>query len=178
MATEFLRDGLFLLAWFGLMTMVWLGWAQEGPPERARPFLGIGSVIGVLAAIGGGILVARNWDTPSGLDGQYALFGVLVAVEVVAAGLVCLVLARRGLARWFAVGVAAVVALHFLPLAALLSDPALAVLGIVQLILVAIAARFAARHRLTPSFPIGVVMGATLLVAAVIAGARWLPDAL
>lgn len=43
MLTDFVRDHAFTIAWFGLMTMVWLGWAQEDPPERLRLPLGVGS---------------------------------------------------------------------------------------------------------------------------------------
>lgn len=43
MPTDHLRDGLFELGWFGLMTFVWLGWAQEAPRRRARVWLGVGS---------------------------------------------------------------------------------------------------------------------------------------
>lgn len=178
MTTEYLRDGLFVTAWFGLMTCVWLGWAQEAPPKRAPALLGIGSALGIVAAVGGGLLVWRSWDTPSALDGRYAWFGVLVAAELVLAGLACAVLAARGRARWFAAGVGAVVAAHFVPLGLLLEDPALIVLGIVQLALVAAAVVVARRRALAPSFTVGAALGTSLLLAALISAVRWLPAGL
>ncbi|KQQ05950.1 MULTISPECIES: hypothetical protein [unclassified Rathayibacter] len=178
MTTEFLRDGLFVTAWFGLMTCVWLGWAQEAPPKRAPALLGIGSVIGIAAAVGGGLLVWRSWDTPSALDGQYAWFGVLVAAEVVLAGVACAILAARGLKRWFAAGVAVVVAAHFVPLGVMLRDPALVVFGVVQLALVVAAVIVARRRGATPSFAIGVTMGTSLLLAALVSAVRWVPAGL
>lgn len=178
MATEYLRDGLFLLAWFGLMTCVWFGWAQESPPKRAPLWLGIGSGLGLVAALGGGILVWRSWSSPSALEGQYALFGVIVGIEVAAAGLACFVLWRRGRSRWFALAVGLVVALHFVPLGILLDDAALVVLGLVQTVLVIVAGRVARNRRIPPSFAVGVTMGVTLLLAAAVAAARWAPAAL
>ncbi|QHC68175.1 hypothetical protein Q0F99_06895 [Rathayibacter oskolensis] len=178
MTTEYLRDGLFVTAWFGLMTCVWLGWAQEAPPRRAPALLGIGSAIGIVAAVGGGLLVWRAWDTPSALDGRYAWFGVLVAAEVALAGAACAILAARGLKRWFAAGVGAVVAAHFVPLGVMLQDPGLAVFGIVQLALVAAAVVVARRRGSTPSFVVGATMGASLLLAAVVSAARWVPAGL
>jgi hypothetical protein len=170
MLTDRLRDGLFELGWFGLMTFVWLGWAQEAPPRRARLWLGIGSGLGMLAAIAGFVLFVVHRDAPTALEGRYAWFGVLVGTEVLAAGVACLVLWRLGRVRWFAVAVAAVVAAHFVPLAMLLEDAGLAVLGIVQLVAVGVAARLAHRRTWAPSLPVGVAMGATLLLAALVAG--------
>lgn len=177
MATEYLRDGLFLMAWFGLMTGAWLGWAQEAPPERARAWLGAGSMVGLLAALGGGFLVWRSWATPSALEGRYAWFGVLVGAELVLAGAACAVLAARRLNRWFAAGVGAVVAAHFVPLGVLLDDGVLVAFGVVQLALVAGAVVVARRRTLAPSFAVGAVMGGSLLLAALVSAARWLPAA-
>ena len=178
MAADFLRDGLVVFAWFGLMAFVWLGWAQEDPPPGTSIWLGLGSGVGLLAAVGGGLLVWQHWDSSSALDGQYASFGLLVGAEVLLAGLSCLVLWRLGRTPWFSVGVAVVVALHFVPLGLMLSDPALVALGVVQVTLVIAAARVAHARQLTPSFAVGVAMGATLLAAAAIAAAVWVPDAL
>jgi hypothetical protein len=178
MATEYLRDGVFLLAWFGLMTCVWLGWAQEAPPKRAPLWLGIGSGLGIVAAVGGGLLVWRTWNTPTGLEGQYADFGLIVGIEVVAAGLACFLLWRKGRSKWFALAVGLVVALHFVPLGIMLDDPALVVLGLVQAVLVIVAGRVAQNRRIAPSYAVGVTMGVTLLLAAGFAAARWVPEAL
>ncbi len=40
-----LRDSLYTTAWFGLMTMVWCGWAQEAPPARLRLALVVGAFL-------------------------------------------------------------------------------------------------------------------------------------
>jgi hypothetical protein len=168
MLTEFVRDHYFTTAWFGLMAMVWFGWAQEDPPKRWRAWLGAGSVLGILFAVGFGVLTALNWDEPTALEGRYPWFGVLVAAEVVAAGAGCFVLARRGAARWMAWWVAIVVAAHFLPLALLLEDVGIAVAGLVQLVaLGAVVPRLRAGDA-TSSRLAGPVMGVILLVSAAI----------
>lgn len=166
MTTEFLRDHAFTTAWFGLMTFVWLGWAQEDPGPVRRWVLGAGSALGVALAGVFGLLVARHWDTPSALDGRYAWMGVVVAAEVLAAGVGCWLLSRRGEGRWMAWWVAVVVAAHFVPLALLLQHGAIATVGVVQLIgLVAGLPRLRAVDWPT-SRVVGPWMGATLLLTA------------
>ncbi|GAA3720536.1 hypothetical protein GCM10022224_103290 [Nonomuraea antimicrobica] len=171
MLTGFLRDQYFTTAWFGLMAFVWFGWAQESPPRRWRVWLGVGSVLGVGLAVAFGVLTAANWGEPSALEGKYAWFGVLVAVEVIAAGAGCLVLARRGASSWMAWWVALVVAAHFLPLALLLNDIGVAVVGVVQLVALGAVVR-RLRGTPTPSSQLaGPIMGATLLLSAAISAA-------
>lgn len=175
MDTDFLRDHLFTTMWFGLMTMVWLGWAQERPDPSWRPWLGAGSVAGTLLAIGFGILVARHWSDPSALEGRYQWFGVLVLVELLLAGAGSLVLAHRGDQRWTAWWVAIVVAAHFLPLAWLLRDWTIAALGVVELVALAVAWTRLTGGTLPTSRVVGPLMGITLLAYAVAAAATAVP---
>jgi hypothetical protein len=168
MLTEFLRDQFFTTAWFGLMTFVWFGWAQEDPPRRWRAWLGVGSALGITLAATFGVLTSVNWDQPTALEGKYVWFGVLVAAEVVAAGAGCLVLARRGASRWMAWWVAVVVAVHFLPLALLLSDVSVAVVGVVQLVALGAVVPRLRLTTTTTSRLAAPIMGASLLVSAAI----------
>lgn len=164
MITEHLRDAQFTAAWFGLMTMVWFGWAQEAPPKSARVWLGLGSVLGVALAATFAVIVAFNWGSPSALEGRYAWFGVLTGIELLAAGGGCLVLARRGRHRWMAWWVGLVVALHFVPLGILLGDWSVSVLGGLMVgALVALLPRLR-RGTATTSSTVGPVMGSSLLV--------------
>jgi hypothetical protein len=132
MLTEFARDHAFTIGWFGLMAFVWFGWAQEDPPIRWRWWLGLGSGAGAVLAGIFGYAVAARWGEVSALEGRYGWFGALVLAEVLLAVLGCLVLRRRGVGRWAAWWVALVVGLHFLPLAVLLGDGSLALLGASQ----------------------------------------------
>lgn len=169
MLTDFARDHAFTIAWFGLMAMVWFGWAQEDPPQRWRAPLGIGSVLGVALAGLFGAGVVFRWGQESALEGRYGWFGLLVLAEVLAAGIGCLVLARRGRARWMAWWVGLVIALHFLPLALLLQDWSLAVAGVVQTVgLMALRRRVGTDEGVPTSRWVGPWMGATLLMFAVV----------
>jgi hypothetical protein len=170
MAVDLSRDAFFTAAWFGLMAMVWLGWAQEDPPKRWRAWLGAGSTAGVLLALAFGYLVARSWDGPSALEDRYHWFGVLVAAEVVAAGTGCWVLARRGAQDWFAWWVAVVVALHLVPLGLLLESLAMTVAGAVLTLAVVALLPPLRRRPGTTSAPVGVVMGGALLLMSASAG--------
>lgn len=170
MLTEFLRDTLFTAAWFGLMTMVWLGWAQEDPPRSWRPWLGAGSVLGILLTGGTGYLVVRNWGEPSALEGSYAWFGVLTGVELLAAGIGAVVLARRGQGRWMAWWVGLVVALHFVPLGWLLGDWSVAALGVL-LSAGVVALVPAIRRSARPSSAlVGPLLGGVLLAFGLVCG--------
>jgi hypothetical protein len=168
MLTDFLRDQYFTTAWFGLMAFVWFGWAQEDPPRSWRIWLGAGSVLGIAFAVAFGVLVAANWGQPSVLQGKYAWFGVLVAVEVVAAGAGCSVLARRGASRWMAWWVALVVAAHFLPLAVLLNDIGVAGVGVVQLVALGVAVPRLRATTALSSRAVGPIMGVTLSLSAAV----------
>lgn len=168
MLSEFVRDQTFTVAWFGLMVVVWLGWAQEDPPAAWRKWLGLGSVVGIALAAGFGVLTARHWAGETALADRYHWFGVLVAVEVAAAGAGCAVLARRGADRWMAWWVALVVGAHFLPLAFLLDDASIGVFGLLQCAGLVLLGRFLRRSDVTASRYVGPLMGASLLAYAVV----------
>lgn len=166
MLTEFARDHAFTIAWFGLMTMVWLGWGQEDPPQRWRWRLGGGSVLGAALAGSFGYGVFVRWGDETALDGRYEWFGLLVLLEVLLAGLGCLILWRRQQSRWMAWWVASVVALHFIPLAFLLNDWSLTALGVIQTgCLIVLVPRLRTADE-TTSRLVGPVMGASLLMFA------------
>lgn len=168
MLTDFARDHAYSIAWLGLMTVVWLGWAQEDPPPSWRWKLGAGSVLGIAFAGLFGYGVFIRWGDGSALDGRFHWFGVLVAAEFVAAGVGCWYLARTGRGRWMAWWVALVVAAHFLPLALLLEDPSLAVLAVVQIIGLGVIVPRLRRSSWPTSRLAGPVMGVTLLVFAAV----------
>lgn len=168
MLSDFLRDQAFTIAWFGLMTVVWLGWAQESPDRVKSWVLGVGSGVGILFAAGFGVIVALNWRTGSALEGRYPLFGVLVALEVIIAGLGCWFLSSRSRTRWMAFWVALVVAAHFIPLAFFLRDASIGVWGGLQLVLLLLLLPQLRRTGAPTSREVGPVMGFTLLTYSAI----------
>lgn len=176
MITDFARDQLFTIAWFGLMAFAWLGWAQEDPPASWRLRLGLGSVAGLCLAIGFGIGVVSNWSTPTALDDQYHWFGLLGLVELVAAGVGCLVLARRRCSHLMAWWVALVVASHFVPLAWLLNDPTIALIGVAQGALLLWIRPRLRQSREPSSRWVGPIMGVSLLAFALLSACVFLAE--
>jgi hypothetical protein len=168
MLTDALRDHSFTIAWFGLMTFVWLGWSQEDPEKRMRPILGVGSAIGLALSIWFGVVTQRNWFEATALEGRYHWLGVLVGAEVVVALLGALVLARRQQGRWMAWWVALVVALHFIPLGLLLADVTVLVLGVLQAVALLALVPLLRRAEFRTSRVVGPVMGFSLLAYAVV----------
>ncbi len=174
-----LRDSLYTTAWFGLMTAVWLGWAQEAPPVRLRKVLIAGSIVGLLIAAGFGALTAVHWSDPTALDERYGLFGIIVGVEFALAGVGAAVLVMTGKGRWAAWWVALVVAVHFVSLALLFRGPSLAWLGAVEVVALGVGA-FVIKTTHLDSAPtlrdgptsawVGPVMGLTILAYAVVNG--------
>jgi hypothetical protein len=174
MLTEYVRDHSFTIAWFGLMTFVWLGWSQEDPKPWMRPILGIGSVLGLGLSIWFGILTYRGWSGATALEGRYPWMGVLVVVEFALAGIGVLVLARRKQQRWSAWWVALVVALHFLPLGILLQDGTVVALGVAQAIALVALVPLLRRAEYRTSRVAGPVMGFSLLGYAVVSAVVFL----
>lgn len=167
MLTEFFRDQMFSVAWLGLMAFVWFGWGQEYQATRLRTvLLGIGSALGLGLAALFGYLVVVNWNEPSALDGQYEVFGFLVAAEFLLAGAGGGYLAYRKKSQWIAWWVALVVGAHFVPLAVLLQDGSLAVLGVLQVATLALVVPRIRGHGDTSSREAGPLMGLSLLLFA------------
>ena len=168
MLTEFVRDHAFTIAWFGLMTMVWLGWAQEDPPKSWRPWLGVGSGLGIVFAGVFASATVLRWGEGGALDENWLAFAILVWAEVIAGLVAALVLVRRKQKRWMAWWIALIVALHFVPLAFILGDLSLILLGAVQLVgLFLVVPRLRRSEGATATLA-GPVMGVTLLVFAVV----------
>ncbi|MDJ1370791.1 hypothetical protein [Gulosibacter molinativorax] len=171
MLTEFIRDHAFSIAWFGLMTMVWLGWAQEDPEPSNRWKLGAGSILGLGFAGIFGFTVFLHWRDGSALDGNWHLYGILVGSEVLLAAAGAIALAFRELSRWTAWWIALVVAVHFIPMALLLQDLSMAILGLIQTLgLFVLLLRLRTDEHAT-SRRVGPFMGISLLVFAVISAA-------
>lgn len=176
MLTEFFRDHLFTVAWYGLMSAVWLGWGQEDPPKRLRPFLGAGSVIAVSLTVLFTIMLVRNWGEPSALDQNLVGFIVVVWAEIIlcAGGAIFLAVKKRG--RWIAWWIALVVAAHFIPLGLVLSDWSDVVLGVVLTVAIVLVRRPLAQREGPTSALVGPIMGFSLLAFAAVSALLALPQ--
>ncbi len=165
------RDSMFTTAWFGLMSLVWFGWAQEAPPERLRTPLISGSVLGLAVTIGFGVITALHWSEPTALEGRYTWFGIIVGAEFALAGAGAAALATTGHERWVAWWVALVVAVHLLTLAWIFHGPSLVVLGCVQVAALAIVAVLIRGGSDPSSRWVGPLMGGTFVLFALVNGA-------
>ncbi len=179
MLAEFPANQAFTVAWFGLMTLVWFGWAQEDPPTKARLWLGIGSVLGIALAGFFGPAVVTRWSDGNIIDGATGpAFAVVTVIEVLAALLGSIWLHRTGKGRWIAWWIAMVVALHFIPLGLIvLGDLSVVILGCVQAAMLLAIIRSLKRQSGTTSRVVGPMLGATLLIfglaGAIAYAARW-----
>ncbi|GAA1810619.1 hypothetical protein GCM10009682_35300 [Luedemannella flava] len=166
MLAAFVRDAAATGAIFGFFASVWFGWAQEAPPRRLRPYLIAGSVLSVAAIVAGVTLMIIHWNDGTVFDDTTGpQFGVVVAFEVVLAGLGAAVLARRQpdvVPAW----VALIVGLHLFPVAVILEYPFLHVPAAL-VTLVALGSVHVARQRgIATSAVTGLGSGAVLLLSA------------
>ncbi len=96
MLTDHVRDFAGTAAVFGFFASAWFGWAQESPPRRWKPFLVTGSVLSVLTAAAGGLLLWRLWNDATAFDDTTGpRFGIVVGIEFGVAALAGVPLARR-----------------------------------------------------------------------------------
>ncbi|MEH0973373.1 hypothetical protein V6U77_19825 [Micromonospora sp. CPCC 205546] len=167
MIAEHVRDASATAVVFGLFASSWFGWAQEAPPRRWPPFLGVGSALSLLTAVAGGILTWRRWSDPTAFDAETSrAFGVVVGIEFGAAALGAGLLALRRRRDLIPVWVALVVGVHLFPVAALIDYPLIHVVAAL-VTAVALAAVPVARARaVAVSAVVGLATGVVLLVAA------------
>ncbi|MEU4817811.1 hypothetical protein AB0G03_19370 [Micromonospora aurantiaca] len=167
MDAEFAANAAATAAIFGVFGIVWFGWAQEAPPRAWRPWLGIGSVLSLVAAIIGGIVTARTWDKGSSVDERTGpVFGVIVLIEVVLCAVGAIWLRRADRTPLVPVWIALIVGLHFFPLAPLLGYPALAIWAALVTLVALVSVPVARRCDFTPSAVVGAGTGVALLAGA------------
>ena len=165
--TQFVRDAAMTGAIFGFFAAGWYGWAQDDPPAGWRKPLTVGSIVGLLIAVAGGIIAWQNWSTGTVFDADTSpIFGIIVGIEVVLAVGGALLLSRRGRQELIAPWVALVVGVHFLPMAPLLGYPLFYVVGALVTVAGLVSVPLARSRGITVSAVTGVMCGSILLVAA------------
>lgn len=168
MELTYLRDYAMYAAIFGMFASAWFGWAQENPPERWRPFLGVGSIASLIVAGIGVYTAIKSWGLGSALEtnNSYAIFGVVVGIEVALILVGSLYLMKTKRSAFVSSWIAFVVAIHFAPLAYLFEDMWLWLLTILAVIASLLPLFIHKSLRLTSVTLTGVFMGLTLLVFA------------
>ena len=169
MAPEHLRDAAGVAAVFGFFAMSWFGWAQEDPPARWLRPLRVGSVLSGLAAVGGGLLLWRYWSDGTVFDATTGpRFGVVVGIEVAAAGIGAAMLAIRQRAAAMPAWVAFVVGVHLFPVAVILEIPALHIPAALVTLASVAAVPVAKRRELPISAVVGGTTGPVLMASALV----------
>ncbi|GAA2127468.1 hypothetical protein [Glycomyces algeriensis] len=169
MTPEHVRDAAGLAAVFGFFAMAWFGWAQEGPPRSWVKFLAAGSILSILVAAAGGLLLWRHWSDGTVFDDATGRsFGIIVGVEFAAAGLGAALLAWRKHADAIAAWIAFVVGVHLFPVAVVLEIPAVHIPAALVTVAAIGAYPLAKAKGLKTSAVIGPLAGTVLLVTAAV----------
>jgi hypothetical protein len=103
----------------GFFAFMWFGWGQaEAPSWLTLPLL-VGSCLGAIVALTGGVVAVRATGQRTAMaEREIRLrYNVIVGVEFLLIGVGVGILGHTGSARWIPVWVCAVVGVHFLPLA-------------------------------------------------------------
>lgn len=163
------RDGAMTALILGFFASCWFGWAQERPPDTWRTPLIVGAVLSLVIAAVGAVFAWQNWSGASALSepGAMRRYGILVGIEFGIAALGAAALVLRGHARYLAPWICLVVGVHFWPLAPVLENPLLIVLGTVLTAVAVAGVLVSRRTNLYPSAITGAGAGVPLLIVAV-----------
>jgi hypothetical protein len=159
------RDAGITALVLGFFASAWFGWGQAAPAAALGTWLTVGSVLALAVAAAGAVVGFRSPASTAALHDPAAgrRYGVIVGIEFGLAGLGAAVLGIVGQADYIPVWVCAVVGVHLVPLAPLLRDRRLVVLGVL-VTMVALAALVAGlTQTATPSTVTGVGAGLLLL---------------
>ncbi|GAA3383192.1 hypothetical protein GCM10020369_08130 [Cryptosporangium minutisporangium] len=149
----------------GFFASAWFAWAQEKPPETWKKPLMIAGALSLVVAAIGAFSAWRHWNDGSALSepGAMRRYGIIAGVEfgIAAVGSIVLVLSRHRplIPAWICL----VVGVHFWPMASVLKNPSLLILGAILCVVAVAAVLLARRSSLLPSAYAGVGAGTALL---------------
>ena len=131
------RDAGFTALFLGFFAAAWFGWAQAG--GRFGSALIVGSVLSWLVAAAGLVIGLRSPAAGSAMrrPGANRRYGIIVGTEFGSAAVGAAILGVLGKAEYIPVWVCAVVGVHFFPLAPVLVDSRLKVLGVAIVVVAA-----------------------------------------
>ena len=117
MTAAHLRDAAATVAIFGFFASAWFGWAQQRPPKTWRTPLTLASVGSIVLAAVGGVLTWQHWSEGSVFDQDSTArsFGIVVGIEVAAAGIGAALLSRTRRNELTPAWIALVVGIHLVP---------------------------------------------------------------
>jgi hypothetical protein len=161
-----IRDSAMTALILGFFASSWFGWAQERPPLAWRSPLIVGALLSLIVAVAGGVLAWRNRSAAgSALSAEGALrrCGIIVGVEFGIAAAGAAGIALWGRSEYIASWICLVVGVHFLPMAPVLRNPFLVLLGLLLMAVAAAAVVVTRRTDLVPSAITGAGAGVALL---------------
>ncbi|HJE60284.1 MAG TPA: hypothetical protein K8V84_17515 [Nocardiopsis listeri] len=150
---------------FGLFSFAWFGWAQERPPDdRVRWALGAGSLLALGLAAYGVVRVFGAQGEGVLADGDnLRTYLIVVGLEFALALAGAIVLRVVDRSEYTSAWICLVVGAHFFPLASLLNQPILHLVGVLLCVWPFLAVRGARRRDVSISFATGVGAGVCLL---------------
>jgi hypothetical protein len=154
----------------GFFASSWFGWAQERPPAAWRSPLIVGALLSLVVAVAGAVLAWRNWSAAGSAlsePGAMRRYGIIVGVEFGIAAAGAAGIALRGRSEYVAPWICLVVGVHFLPMAPVLKNPPLVVLGVLLMAVAAAAVVVSRRTDFVPSAITGAGAGVALLGFAI-----------
>lgn len=153
----------------GVAGFAWFGWGRAAPPAGWSIPLAIGSAVGAVLAVAGGVLAWRLRSGASAMhDPQvHRAYSRVVGLEVALIVLGALVLGVTGQSAYLPAWILLVVGVHFIPLARLFRTPGLAAAGLVLIAVAAAAAALGAAGDVLPSAVAGAGGGLVCVTCAV-----------
>ena len=154
----------------GFFAVSWFAWGSAEPTATAvTAVIRIGTVVGLLVIVLGVLLAVRSPAGSSVMADPVARrrYGIIVGGEFALIGLGSAVLGAVGWAEWIPVAVCLGVGLHFFPLAPVLRDRGLIVLGVLLILVAAGALLVGLTTGVAPGTVTGVGAGVCLLIWAV-----------
>jgi hypothetical protein len=173
------RDAGFT-AWFlGFFAGAWFGWAQAG--ERFGGWLVAATVVSWVVAVIGLVVALRSPAAGSAMrrPGVNRRYGIIVGTEFASAAAGAAILGATGVSAYIPVWVCAVVGVHFFPLAPVLADRGLYILGGATVAVAVAALAVGALSTVDPATVTGIGAGLALLgysLLALFRAGRRTPD--
>jgi hypothetical protein len=166
---QYVRDDAMTALILGFFASSWFGWAQERPPAAWRSPLIAGSVLSLLVAVIGAVIAWLNWSGGSALSepGAMRQYGIIAGAEFGIAAVGAAAIVVWGRREYVAPWICLVVGVHFWPMAPVLENPSLIVLGALLTAVAVVAVLVSRRSGLALSAVTGVGAGSALLGFAV-----------
>ncbi len=149
----------------GFAGAMWLSWAQQGPPAGWPLPLAVGSGIGLLVAVLGGVLAWRRRHGASAMSDPRGrrTYNRTVGIESAAIAAGSTALGITGHSAYIAVWILFVVGAHFVPLGRLFRIRSLVVVGVVLIPVSVTAAVIGLVWTVAPSAVAGGIGGLLLV---------------